>query len=277
MEFDEEIEHEEDELEEDDDLQDYGHNAPYPDDDLDDDEIEEDDIDEEEEHRDEQEVLVPPPPPPPPQQQTIQSERGGRRKGVPRRLQLSPQIVKASAPQQRLLPLSLPKPSTGVHHHDQPILTSDQEDENEDDLNNENQLDDYFHQHDNKQANGIPLDLLSRHVVDDSKELYDENNNDHSYTDEENVLEIVDDLLADIVTTIVRDIRHHRQSTFKQHQQQQRMPNGKTNGHSNHKTQTNGWTKSTQKQEQKMTNGKNTSNGFSQTNRYVELRTVLSR
>ncbi|CAF5153760.1 unnamed protein product, partial [Rotaria socialis] len=62
----------------------------------------------------------------------IQSERGGRRKGVPRRLQLSPHIAKSSAPQQRLLPLSSSKSSSIVHHHhDQPILTSDQEDINE--------------------------------------------------------------------------------------------------------------------------------------------------
>ncbi|CAF4613881.1 unnamed protein product, partial [Rotaria magnacalcarata] len=78
-----------------------------------------------------QEIVIPQPPPAPQQQHSIQSERGGRRKGVPRRLQLSPQIAKSSAPQ-RLLPLSSSKSSSNAHHHhDQPILTSDQEDNNE--------------------------------------------------------------------------------------------------------------------------------------------------
>jgi hypothetical protein len=255
--IDEEIEHEEDELDDEDDLQDYDQHQQYPEDEIDEDEVEEDEIDDEEDNQDEQEILIPPPPPAP-EQQIIQSERGGRRKGVPRRLQLSPQIIKGPAPQQRLLPLSLPKSSTSVHHHDQPILTSDQEDENGEDLNNENHSEEYFDQHqDNKQPNCIQLDLLSRHLIE---EQYDENNN--SYNDEENILEIVDDLLADIVTTIVRDIREQRQRNFKQ-----RMSNGKTNGYLTHKSQTNGLTKSIQKQERKITNGKNNTNGFMQTNR----------
>ncbi|UJR33003.1 hypothetical protein I4U23_020463 [Adineta vaga] len=257
MDINEEIEHEEDELDDDDDLQDYEQNAPYPED-----EIEEDEIDDEEENQNEQEILIPPPPPPIQLQQTIQSERGGRRKGVPRRLQLSPQIIKAPVQQQRLLPSSIPKSMTNVHHHEQPILTSDQEDETEEDLNNENHLDEAFPQYsDHKQKNSFQLELLSEHMITNNEDLYDENNNDNTYNDEENILEIVDDLLADIVTTIVRDVRHQRQNKF-----QQRITNGKTNGYSNHKSQTNGWIKSTQKQEQKMTNGKNNTNGFSHTN-----------
>ncbi|CAF1397880.1 unnamed protein product [Adineta steineri] len=265
IDIDEDVEHEEDELD-DDELQDYDQNQQYPEDEIDEDEIEEDDIDDDEENQDEQEILIPPPPPPPQQQQQIiQSERGGRRKGVPRRLQLSPQIIKAPAPQQRLLPLTLPKTSTSVHHHDQPILTSDQEDDQHDeDLNNENHLDEYFDPHDNKQQNCIQLDLLARHLIENNEDEYDENNNNnHSYNDEENIFEIVDDLLADIVTTIVRDIREQRQRNFKQ---QQRITNGKTNGHLNYKSQTNGYAKSIQKQEQKLTNGKINTNGFTQTN-----------
>jgi hypothetical protein len=241
IDIDSEIEHEEDELD-DEDLQDQ-----YPEDEIDEDEIDD------EENQDDQEILLPPPPPP--QQQIIQSERGGRRKGVPRRLQLSPQIIiKGPAPQQRLLPLSLSKSSSSVHHLDQPILTSDQEDENDIDENDE----EYY----NKQDNCIQLDLLSRHLIDNEDE-YDENNN-NNYNDEENVLEIVDDILADIVTIIVRDIRQQRQKNYKQ---QQRIHISKTNGHSNHKQQTNGLSKSIQKQEHKTTNGKHNINDLIQTNR----------
>jgi hypothetical protein len=135
----------------------------------------------------------------------FQNERGGRRKGVPRRLQLSPDVIKT--PTQRLLPLSSSKASTSVHHHVQPILTSDQEDENE--------TENIYHQNQIEQ-NYLQLDLLSKDFIDNC----DEN---------EDVLEIIDDILADIVTIIVRDIK-----------QQRRKPSTKTNGHSNHKQQTNG-------------------------------------
>jgi hypothetical protein len=151
------------------------------------------------------------------QQQPVQNERGGRRKGVPRRLQLSPEIIKP--PTQRLLPLSSSKStSSSVHHHDQPILTSDQEDEND--------IDNIYHQN---EQNYLQLDLLSKHFID-------KNNNHEEY---EEILEIVDDILADIVTIIVKDIKQHRK---------------KINQHSNHKQQTNGI--------QKITNGKHNSNSL---------------
>ena len=231
VDIEDEIEHEEDEF--DDEVDDLHTYEEYPEDEIDDDDI------------DDEEILIPPPPPPP--QQIIQSERGGRRKGVPRRLQLSPQVTKtAPAPQQRLLPLSLSKSSSSVHHHDQPILTSDQE---EDDLNNEN---------------SIQFDFLSQHLIDhNQQDEYDENNN-NSFNDEENIFEIVDDILADIVTIIVRDIRQQRNRNFKP---QQRITNGKTNGYSNHKQQTNGLGKLSQKQEQRQTNGKHNINDLIQANR----------
>jgi hypothetical protein len=171
---DEDIEHEEDELDEEEEDQEY------PEDDIDDDDD------------DEEEILLPLPEPP---QQTIQSERGGRRKGVPRRLELSPRIIQSPTPQQRLIPLTLSKSSSSVHHHEQPILTSDQEEEDE---------------------NGLELDLIDE---------YDENNN-MNYAEEENIFEIVDDILADIVTIIVRDVRQQREKNFKQRISQ-------TNGHTN--------------------------------------------
>jgi hypothetical protein len=148
------------------------------------------------------------------QQQPIQNERGGRRKGVPRRLQLSPEIIKP--PTQRLLPLSSSKTtSASVHHHDQPILTSDQEDEND--------IEDIYHQNQIEQ-NYLQLNFLDK-------------NNNHEESEE--ILEIVDDILADIVTIIVKDIKEQRK---------------KTNGHFNHKQKTNGI--------QKITNGKHHSNGL---------------
>jgi hypothetical protein len=139
------------------------------------------------------------------QQQPVQNERGGRRKGVPRRLQLSPEVIKP--PTQRLLPLSSSKStSASVHHHEQPILTSDQEDENE--------IENIYQQNEMEQ-NYLQLDFLSKHFID-------KNNNQEDY---EEILEIVDDMLADIVTIIVKDIKEQRK---------------KPNGHSNHKQQTNG-------------------------------------
>jgi hypothetical protein len=151
------------------------------------------------------------------QQQPVQNERGGRRKGVPRRLQLSPEVIKP--PTQRLLPLSSTKTTTTtVHHHEQPILTSDQEDENE--------IENIYHQNQTEQ-NYLQLDLTPKHFVD-------KNNNHEEYED---ILETVDDILADIVTIIVKDIKQQRK---------------KINGHSNPKQQTNGI--------QKITNGKHHSN-----------------
>ncbi|CAF1168814.1 unnamed protein product [Rotaria magnacalcarata] len=273
--IDDEIEHEEDELEDDDDdddeegednheeeeeedvLQSYDPIRPYPEDEIDEDEIEEDDIDDEE-NQDAQEIVIPQPPPAPQQQHSIQSERGGRRKGVPRRLQLSPQIAKSSAPQ-RLLPLSSSKSSSNAHHHhDQPILTSDQEDNNEitDDFNNENHIDEYYH---NKQQNCVQLDLLPENLIDNNHNDYDENNN--NYHEEDSILEIVDDVLADIVTNIVQNIRQQRQKNFKPHIQLI-----KTNGYSNRKPSTNGLSKSTHKHEQKLTNGKHHMSGSIHTN-----------
>jgi len=153
------------------------------------------------------------------QQQPVQNERGGRRKGVPRRLQLSPEIIKP--PTQRLLPLSSSKTiSTTVHHHDQPILTSDQEDEND--------IENIYHQNEIEQ-NYLQLDLLSKNFLD-------KNNNNHHEENEE-ILEIVDDILADIVTIIVKDIKQQRK---------------KSNEYFNHKQQTN--------RIQKIANGKHHSN-----------------
>jgi hypothetical protein len=158
------------------------------------------------------------------QQQPIQNERGGRRKGVPRRLQLSPDIIKT--PTQRLLPLSLSKStSASVHHHEQPILTSDQEDEND--------VEDIYQQNPNEQ-NYLQLDFSSKHFVD---------NNNNTHEENEDILEIVDDILADIVTIIVKDIKEQRRKLII-----------KTNGHDNHKQQIN--------DNQKITNGKHTSNGL---------------
>ena len=163
------------------------------------------------------------------QVQPVQTGRGSRRKGVPRRLQLSPEVVKA--PTQRLLPLSLSKSSTsGVHHHEQPILTSDQEDENEpEDTYQQNQV----------EQNYLQLDLLSKQLTD--------SNNNH-YEDSEDILETVDDMLADMVAIIVRDIK-----------QQRRKLTGKLNGHTHHKQPTNGLSS--------LTNGKHSSNGYSETKR----------
>jgi hypothetical protein len=73
---------------------------------------------------------------------------------------------------------------------------------------------------------------------------------------------IVDDILADIVTIIVRDIRQQRKRNSKQ-----RINNSKTNGYSNHKQQTNGLPKSIQKHQHKTTNGKHHSNELIPTNR----------
>jgi len=155
------------------------------------------------------------------QQQPVQNERGGRRKGVPRRLQLSPEIIKA--PTQRLLPLSSSSKTTlsSVHHHDQPILTSDQEDEND--------IENIYHQNEIEQ-NYLQLDLLSKNFLD-------KNNNNHEENEE--ILEIVDDILADIVTIIVKDIKQQRK---------------KSNEHFNPKQQTNGI--------KKITNGKHNSNNL---------------
>lgn len=154
--------------------------------------------------------------------QPVQNERGGRRKGVPRRLQLSPDIVKT--PTQRLLPLSLPKSGTGsVHHHEQPILTSDQEDENEAEE---------AYQHNQIEQNYLQLDLTSKDFVDNN------NNLSHQHDENEDILEIVDDILADMVSIIVRDVKQQRR---KIHQKQ--MTNGThkvTNGkhHFNGHTET---------------------------------------
>jgi hypothetical protein len=157
--------------------------------------------------------------------QPVQTERGGRRKGVPRRLQLSPDIVKA--PTQRLLPLSLSKSMTSsVHHHEQPILTSDQEDENDiEDIYQQNQI----------EQNYLQLDLLG-------KESPDEKKNSSSQVNDENedILEIVDDILADIVRIIVRDIKQQRKKhNYASHSKAfvngvQKLTNGKhhVNGHS---------------------------------------------
>lgn len=159
------------------------------------------------------------------QQKTIPNERGGRRKGVPRRLQLSPEVVKA--PTQRLLPATLTKASTAsVHHHVQPILTSDQEDENE--------IDDIYHQNQTEQ-NYLQLDLTPKHFVD--------NNNNTQLEESEDILEIVDDILADIVTIIVKDVKEQRKREMM-----------KIYGHTNQKQPMNGI--------QKLTNGKHNLNGL---------------
>lgn len=157
----------------------------------------------------------------PPEQQPVHHERGGRRKGVPRRLKLSPEVIKP--PSQRLLPMSSSKIITGAgvhHHHDQPILTSDQEDEND--------IDEIYH-HNEIEQNYLQLDIPSKHFVD-------KNNNHEEY---EEILETVDDILADIVTIIVKDVKQQRK---------------KFNGHVHHKQQTNGISK--------ITNGKHSSNGL---------------
>lgn len=154
----------------------------------------------------------------------VQNERGGRRKGVPRRLQLSPEVVKT--PTQRLIPLSLSKPmATTVHHNEQPILTSDQEDENE--------VEDIYQVNSNEQ-NYLQLDML------------DNNNNNTSqpYEEYEDVLEIVDDILADMVTIIVRDIKQQRRKILFQ---------------TNSKSQPNHLNK--------LTNGKHSINGQQETKR----------
>lgn len=158
----------------------------------------------------------------PPEQQPVHHERGGRRKGVPRRLKLSPEMIKP--PSQRLLPMSSSKVTSGstacssVHHHEQPILTSDQEDEND--------IDEIYHQNQIEQ-NYLQLDIPSKHVVD-------KNNNHEEY---EEILETVDDILADIVTIIVKDVKQQRK---------------KLNGHVHPKQQqTNGISK--------ITNGKHSS------------------
>ena len=153
----------------------------------------------------------------PPEQQPVHHERGGRRKGVPRRLKLSPEVSKP--PSQRLLPVSSTKvASASVHHHEQPILTSDQEDEND--------VEEVYH----TEQNYLQLDIPSKHFVD-------KNNNHEEY---EEILEIVDDILADIVTIIVKDVKQQRK---------------KLNGHVHHpKQQTNGISK--------ISNGKHSSNGL---------------
>ena len=185
LEMDEDIEHEEDEIEEDeDDLPEQ----PYPEDEIDEDDLEEND-----------EILLPPPQPP--------LERGGRRKGTPRRLQLSPPIS-----QPRLLPFSTGKSSSGVPSF---IPTSDDDDDDEQELNNENG---YLH---SQPINGIAYDFLD-------EDEYDENNN-MNYNDDENIFEIVDDILADIVTIIVRDVRQQRQKHFKRRIMH---PPTQINGHS---------------------------------------------
>lgn len=144
----------------------------------------------------------------PPEQQPVHHERGGRRKGVPRRLKLSPEVSKP--PSQRLLPMSSTKLVTAsVHHHDQPILTSDQEDENE--------IDEIYH-HNQTEQNYLQLDMPSKQFVD-------KNNNHEEY---EEILETVDDILADIVTIIVKDVKQQRK---------------KLNGHAHPKQQTNGISK----------------------------------
>ena len=145
------------------------------------------------------------------QKQTVLNGRGGRRKGVPRRLQLSPEIFKA--PTQRLLPLSLTKSSsTSVHHHEQPILTSDQEDELD--------VEDIYHQNQIEQ-NYLQLNLLSKHLF--------HNNDNNNHEEDEDILEIIDDILADIVTIIVKDVKEQRRKAI-----------DRTNGHFSHKQQMNG-------------------------------------
>ena len=198
LEMDDEIEHEEDEID-DDDEDDIPEQA-YPEDEIDEDELDDDE--------DEREILLPPPQPPP--------ERGGRRKGTPRRLQLSPPAAPVPS-QQRLLPFPTSKSSSSGVQSFLP-LCSDPDDEIEEDLiNNENG---YIR---SRPINGIEYDYL-----DDDE--YDENNN-MNYTEEENIFEIVDDILADIVTIIVRDIRQQRQRIFKR----RILPPAQTNGHSKSK------------------------------------------
>lgn len=153
--------------------------------------------------------------------QPIQNVRGGRRKGVPRRLQLSPEVIKP--PTQRLLPVTLSKSTTStVHHHEQqPILTSDQEDENDIDEN-------IYHQNEIEQ-NYLQLDVLTNDFID-------KNNNHNTYDESDDILEIVDDILADIVTIIVKDIKEQRKKLkYKQSQTNgvQKLTNGKHHSHSN--------------------------------------------
>ena len=125
----------------------------------------------------------------------VQHERGGRRKGVPRRLKLSPEVIKP--PSQRLLPISLSKSTpASVHHHEQPILTSDQEDEND--------IENIYHQNQTEQ-NYLQLDFTSKHFLDKN------NNNQEEHED---ILEIVDDILADIVTIIVKDVKQHEENQW---------------------------------------------------------------
>lgn len=196
IEMDDEIEHEEDEID-DEDEDEIGEQA-YPEDEIDEDELEDD------------EILLPPPQPLP--------ERGGRRKGTPRRLLLSPpgnSIPPPPPPQQRLLPFSNSKSSSGVQSF---IPTCDPDDDNdvveEDFINNENA---YIP---SQPINGIEYDYLDEDECDE--------NNNMNYTEEENIFEIVDDILADIVTIIVRDIRQQRQRLFKR----RIHPPSQTNGHS---------------------------------------------
>jgi len=124
-------------------------------------------------------------------QQPVPHVRGGRRKGVPRRLQLSPDVIKS--PSQRLLPLATMKASASNVHR-QAIATSDVEDEN--DIENIYQ---------SNEQNYLQLDFLSKHFVD--------KNNNHEEI--EDILEIVDDILADIVTIIVKDVKQQRQKSNK--------------------------------------------------------------
>ena len=234
-----EVEHEEDEFdgdeappegddEEDDD--DEERNLVYPEDEIDEDEIEEDEI-EDVENQDEQEMILPPAPPPPPTEQLIQAERGGRRKGVPRRLQISPQVTNAPAAQSRLLPSSAMKPTSATV---QPTLTPDHD-----------------HDDDEPHASSFVSEFFSQHLNGNYNDSYDENNNSHYY-EEENPLEIVDDTLADIVTYIVRDIRQQKQSNGKH-----RILPAKINGHSHSKPSINGLSKPlVAKHEHKASNGK---------------------
>lgn len=170
------------------------------DDDEDDEELEEhqypeDEIDDEE-ILDEHEIHLPPPP-----SVTLPSqERGGRRKGVPRRLHISPPRTISSLQSRSLFATqSATSSSANLPHRD------------DEELNNEN---DYSHPHPAiKTSNGLDLEFFSSSTYLDEDE-YDENNN-MSYAEEENVFETVDDILADIVTIIVRDIRQQRQRNFK--------------------------------------------------------------
>lgn len=159
--------------------------------DLDEDDDDDDELDEhqypEDEIDDERELFHPPPPSSSSSAILPSHERGGRRKGVPRRLQISPPKIKSPSPIRQ----SIAKASS------------------DDELNNEN---DYYQQI--KNSNGIEFDYYpSRNYFDEDE--YDENNN-MNLIEDENIFEIVDDILADIVTIIVRDIRQQRQKFFKQ-------------------------------------------------------------